>query len=149
MKKIYVLVLITISLALIITFSLLSNNTNSSSGIKQMEVHKVIIDGTDPFAVEKMDILKNWTFTKEEDIRVVFNKYVIGNLEPSYTWKLDDTYATYYLKITYEDNSVEEWLLKLDEKFEKDGLAENKYHRYKYKSIAKKYVKKIGKLLER
>ena len=90
MKKIYVLVLITISLALIITFSLLSNNTNSSSGIKQMEVHSYN-RRYDPFAVEKMDILKNWTFTKEEDIRVVFNKYVIGNLEPSYKWKLDDT----------------------------------------------------------
>ena len=56
--------------------------------------------------------------------------------------------ATYYLKITYEDNSVEEWLLKLDEKFEKDGLVENKYHRYKI-NLSQKIFEKNRKVIRK
>lgn len=149
MKKSYTIILI----ILILFFAILAlryhrSDTDSYSGVTKIEIKKIIPGDTDIFDEQKMTTIKSWTFSDEESVKVIFNKYTIGLFEPLRPKVSGSEYDPYYLKILYDDGSFEEWILWLDKEFEKDGSAENKSNRFKYKLIDKKYVREIGKLLD-
>lgn len=151
MKKAYILIAIIFCLASVLIFhKYITGHTPSDlSKIKSFDISKIIYSENDPFDAGEITILKTWDFINNSDaINLLLNKEVIGDLEPLHQNITDNAYDTYYIKIAYTTGSVEEWILKLDNKFQKDGIAENKANRNRYVLISTEYVKKIGKLLE-
>ncbi len=94
--------------------------------IIKVEISKVGLNSEGYFETSKMIMEKTWTFQDTKSIKVFSKESVTGNLEPRAYTQIGDEYNTYYVKINYKDNSIEEWLLWLDNSFSKDGAAENK-----------------------
>jgi hypothetical protein len=143
-------VIILLALCSIIAFALTGckGQDNKDSPLpKKLEISRVIVDAKEYFDINKMKIDKGWTFNNNDEMKVIFKGSVIGNLEPRTGKPFDNEYDTYYIKVIHNDNSIEEWVFWLDKQFSKDGVAENKQNRGRYKLINKKDVVEIGNLL--
>lgn len=76
--------------------------------IKKVEISKVVLNSERHFETSKMIMEKTWTFQDTKSIKVFCKESVTGNLEPRAYTQIGDEYNTYYVKINYKDNSIEE-----------------------------------------
>lgn len=139
-----------IILCLVASFTLSGCSRNKEElPIKKIEISKITFNDTETFDIDKMQIERTWTLNDNKSMKMIWNKSVTGTLEPRSGKPIDKDYSTYYVRIFYIDNSLEEWIFWLDNQFSKDGAAENKENKGIYKLLSKHDVVKIGQLLKK
>lgn len=148
MAKYFIKALIILCLVASFTLSGCSRNKEELP-IKKIEISKLTFTDVETFDIDKIQTERTWTLNDNKSMEVIWNKSVIGNLEPRYGKPTDKDYSTYYIKIFHNDNSLEEWIFWLDNQFSKDGAAENKENKGIYKLLSKHDVVKIGQLLKK